>query len=184
MQFRYKICLVLLLLFSSCQTKNVSEQAINLSFLTARAPNTWKVIQLQGIDSDVQGIVTDSGDTLFLDYGLYSDSFDDLVVPVRSFERKKIYDAAKFHYPGRMIFSKTPEIDEAQAIHLSEYFLYDTINGKRAKIVLPKRIGKGITGIHFPEVNQKGTRLTIYGRNLDTLQQFAAYKLFQSIHFR
>ncbi|UFH52814.1 hypothetical protein [Spirosoma sp. KNUC1025] len=119
-----------------------------------------------------------------MDYGLYSYSFDDLEVPVRSLEQKKVFDSAKFRYPSRMVFSKTPEVDEAQAIHLNEYFLYDTINGKRAKIVLPKQIGSGLIGIHFPEVDQKGTRLTIYGHNLDTLQQFATYKLFQSIRFR
>lgn len=171
------------MLFLACQTKKDNEQTMTLPFLTAKIPSSWKVVQLQGIDSNVQGIVTNRGDTLFIDYGPYSYSFDDLEVSVRSLEQKRIFDSVRFHYPSRMVFSKTPEIDEAQAIHLNEYFLYDTINGKRAKIVLPKQMGIGLTGIHFPEVDLRGGKLTIYGRDLDTIQQFATYKLFQSIHF-
>jgi len=142
------------------------------------------LIKLQGVDSDIQGILTDKGDTLFLDYGPYSWSFDDIQVPVRSLEQKRIFDSANFHYSKHMVFSEVPEIDEAQAIYFKEYFLYDTINGKRAKIMLPKLIGQGLIGIHFSDVGLKGIKLTIYGRDLDTLQQFAVYKLFQSIRFR
>lgn len=172
------------LLVLSCQTRTISEQTLDLSYLTAKAPNTWSLIKLQGADSNIQGILTDKGDTLFLDYGPYSWSFDDVQVPVRSLEQKRVFDSTNFHYSKHTVFSKVPEIDEAQAIHLKEYFLYDTINGKRAKIILPKLIGQGRIGIHFSDIEQKGIKLTIYGHDLDTLQQFAVYKLFQSIRFR
>lgn len=62
---------------------------------------------------------------------------------------------------------------------------YEDIDGHRAKIVVPKVVGDGTTGVHFADVNdiRQGIRLTIYSDGLNTLQQENALKIFRTVKF-
>ena len=60
---------------------------------------------------------------------------------------------------------------------------YETIDGYRAKIVVPKVTGTGTTGIYFADLSgeiQK-IRLQISGRDLTKSQQETALKIFRTI---
>lgn len=60
---------------------------------------------------------------------------------------------------------------------------YETIDGYRAKIVIPKVIGTGTTGIYFADLGggiQK-TSFQISGRDLTESQQETALKIFRTI---
>jgi len=64
--------------------------------------------------------------------------------------------------------------------------IYETIDGYRAKIVTPKIIGNGTTGVYFGDLGgsfQK-TRLQISGYDLTETQQKIALKIFRSLTFK
>lgn len=63
---------------------------------------------------------------------------------------------------------------------------YETIDGYKAKIVVPKIAGNGTTGVYFADLGgeiQK-TRLQISGHNLSAVQQETALKIFRTLKFK
>jgi len=174
---------LLALLLTACQSATSQEQLMSWPYMTAKAPANWQLVALNGTDSDTWAIITHEKDTLFMDYGRYSDPFN-YSVPVMPLERRRFLDSLHAHYSTNTIFSPDWMAEQDQAIFLREYFFYDTIDGRRAKIGLPKKVGTGNTLIHFPNVDMLENRLSIHGRDLDTAQQEAAYRLFQSIRFK
>ncbi|TAL48750.1 hypothetical protein EPN83_03045 [Patescibacteria group bacterium] len=63
---------------------------------------------------------------------------------------------------------------------------YETIGSYRAKIVVPKVVGNGTTGVYFGDLGgeiQK-TRLEISGYNLTASQQETALKIFRTLKFK
>jgi hypothetical protein len=58
----------------------------------------------------------------------------------------------------------------------------ETIDGKRATIVVPNGGGNGVTGVHFPDLGGK-TRLTMSGQNVAASQRNTVLKIFRSIRF-
>ena len=58
---------------------------------------------------------------------------------------------------------------------------YETIDGKKAKIVIPKTTGKGITGIYIDNIG--GSRFNLIGDNLTASQQEIALKIFRTLRF-
>jgi hypothetical protein len=146
-------------------------------------PSSWSQFSEHGIDSEVLGIVTDKYDTINIHSGIYTPDFED---PVQIFSlRDKIhFDSISWPYVDEMIFSSNSVVEERQGAYLNEYYLFDTIDGKRAKIMLPKIVGQGAMGIHFDSLNTNGDDMMIYTSNLDSLAQMQLYKSFMTIRFK
>jgi hypothetical protein len=168
-------------LIFSCNEK--SKKSVDFAGFNISIPKNWQKIELQGVDSKVSGIITDKRDTLFIDFGQNSNSFNE-IPEIRSLERKKEYDSVGFRYPKSMIFSEQPELDQAQAIYLKEYFYYDTIDGKKAKVGIPKAINDGRCLIYISQVDNKGNKLSIYTQNVDEATQKEILISFKSIKFK
>ncbi len=162
----------------ACTKTTISN--IDFGSFSALSPSNWRKIDLKGVDSDVYGLVTDKNDTLFIDYGKNSDSFNE-VVEVRSLERKAEYDSVKFRYPPSMVFSENAEIDQAQGIYLKEYFFYEEIDGKKAKLGFPKITHNGRCLLHISKADNNGNKLSIYVNNVDEETQKEIYAFFKSI---
>lgn len=145
-------------------------------------PSNWLKVSSSGIDSKVTVLVTNENDTIFINYGKTVGGFTETVV-VNSLESKIHFDSIDWPYRHEMIFSKDAIIEERQGIYLREYYIYDSIKGKRAKIMLPKMVGRGSTGIHFDSLNKMGEKLTIVGNNLNQETQDQLYKSFYTISF-
>jgi hypothetical protein len=64
---------------------------INTGKFTIQTPNEFKFFRLQGIDSYVAGL-TNQQDTLYFDYGLYSNSLEDLSAPDFEVINKSIHN--------------------------------------------------------------------------------------------
>ncbi len=160
-------------------TKNET-QNIDFGSFSASSPSSWRKIDLKSKDSDVSGLITDKNDTLIVDYGKFSDPFNE-IVEVRSLERKAEYDSAKFRYPSNMIFSENSEIDQAQGLYLKEYFFYENIDGKKAKLGFPKIPEKGRCLLHISKADNNGNKLSIYVSNVDATTQQEVYLFFKSI---
>jgi len=182
-KLRHKNLLKLMLFVSLCSlitcTKNTIKKS-DFGHFSALVPSNWQEVNLKSIDSDVLGLVTDKNDTLMIDYGKFSDPFND-VVEVRSLERKAEYDSVKFRYPSSMVFSENAEIDQAQGLYLKEYFYYENIDGKKAKLGFSKIIKKGRCMLHIPNTDNKGNKLSIYVSNVDEATQQKVCEFFKSI---
>ena len=63
---------------------------------------------------------------------------------------------------------------------------YETIGGYRAKIVVPKVVGSGTTGVYFGDLGSgvQKTRFEISGYNLTTSQHETALKIFRTLEFK
>jgi hypothetical protein len=75
----------------------------------------------------------------------------------------------------------SPLVDKDDPSHA---ITYETIDGKKAKIVIPKEIGSGTTGVYFEDVGDGMNRLQISGDNLTSSQQDVVLKIFRTIQFR
>lgn len=62
---------------------------------------------------------------------------------------------------------------------------YEMIDGRRAKIVVPKVVGEGAVGVYFADVNgEQRTKLEVSGENFNSVQQEVALKLFRTLKFK
>lgn len=144
-------------------------------------PTVWKKISLKGIDSEVQIIITQKGDTIFSDFGGNSEMFN---------ETNKVFSKNQIQkYKGMgmqtkdLFWSITPDIDQAQGTFLNEFYMYEFIDNCRAKLRVPKKEGKGITGVSIDSIFKSSNRLTITAKNLDKSEQDILVKSFYSIKF-
>lgn len=172
------------LILSSC--KNIKTIDYTLGGLVFSCPDNLMFIKGEGIDSDVV-FLTDNRDTFHLEYGkrniVYK--FYEIGPEIFHFNQKDaiINQMGKEPSSDDVIFSEFPEEDEAQKIFDENYFMYDTINDIVVKIVHPKRIGKGITGLYIPALRD-GNAFSIYGVNLDSSMNATLLDLFQTIRYQ
>lgn len=63
---------------------------------------------------------------------------------------------------------------------------YETIGSYRAKIVVPKVMGNGTTGVYFDDLGDKiqKTKFNISGQSLNESQQETALKIFRTLKFK
>lgn len=150
-------------------------------------PETWEVVDVQGIDSYVKMLTTESGDTLHFDYGYYSNSLTEHYPMVQS--RKYIdwfiendIDTSGFYF----IDSDTVK-QEDYAKFLKQQTVYELIDGFEAKIITPKTIGVGITGVYFDSLGTGGIgniRLNFLGQDLKRREHVQLLKALKTIKFK
>jgi hypothetical protein len=173
------ISITLIILFINCNQK-IDFKEINFEGFSILLPSSWKKIKVQGIDSDINVIVTQNKDSIYFDLGKDSQEFNE-TFKVFSKEQIRKYDSLKMDTKD-LYSSNTPEIDQAQGTFLKEFYYYDTIENHIAKVKVPKKSGKGETGIHFTDIGKN--KLTIIGKNLNTDEQIILLESFKSIKFK
>ena len=172
-------CISVLLLLFSCESKKIVR--IDFHYYTADIPESWNEIYIESIDSQVNALLTANGDTVYFDFGRYSQNFDE-TIKVFSNEQIKKYDSLGMSLEG-LYFSNTPEVDQMQGVFLDSYYYYDTINNTIAKIKIPKRLNKGgEVGACFQTLGINS--LTILAKDLTVDEQFDLIKVFESIRFK
>jgi hypothetical protein len=102
---------------------------------------------------------------------------------LESFIRSNSSSQSPYPGPNEALFSRNPEEDTKEAIFQKNYYLYDTINGIVVKIVQPKKIGDGVTGIYIPALKDSNS-VNIYANNLDSAHHIEALKMFHTIRYR
>lgn len=167
--------------FICCTDKETNKKA-DFSNYSIILPKYWKQINVQGIDSDVQIILTKNGDSIFFDFGKFSEKFDE-TKKVFSIEQIKKYKTMGMD-TDNLFFSNTPEIDQAQGTFLKEYYYYVTIDKIRGKIKVPKVTSHGEVGIYFDSIDNKNNKLSIIGKNLNENDQKEILKSFNTIKFK
>jgi hypothetical protein len=175
------ITLFLVFAFACSQNKQHNLKIVEFSDFKMQVPASWRQIELNGIDSEVDLIVTENGDSINIDFGKNASSLNE-VVKVYSLSDKAHFDSINWSTEGK-IFSKNSVIEEMQGAYLKEYYLFEIIDGRKAKLMLPKVVGTGGSGVYFDSVDVEGNRLLIYTKDMDSVSYLALYRSLKSIEF-
>jgi hypothetical protein len=175
---------------AACKGNNAGEatQDINIGDrLILSVPRTTKFIKGNGVDSYVAFLVDEQKDTFRIDYG-HRGIINDLHEEQPSIflpEKKEWVTKSLGRTPTveDALFSEYPEEDREQRIFDKNYFMYDTVNKIVAKVVQPKKIGNGITGLYFPKLKD-GKSFSIYAANLDSIGHRRALEMFKTIRYK
>jgi hypothetical protein len=184
------IFLISLLVLTNCKESEQKSQTQTVAIqnlLQLTLPSTYQFVKGQGVDSDIYYIISNSKDSIVVAYGQKGiiNSLYDEPVPVLPDSLKKglIERWGKEPEPDEVLFSEFPEDDNKQRIFEKNYFIYDTINSVVVKIVQPKRIGSGITGLNIPKL-KNGMSFTIRGDNLDSTTHQELLKIFRTLKYK
>ena len=175
---KFLTCFLFILLLISCKDKN-KQKTLDFSVFKIIVDNDWNKIDLEGIDSYVGAIKTAKGDTLIFEYGSQAPIINDayMVEDIKKYDKMK---SEGFNVED-IFFSKNFSLDQNQAVFHKEYYLYDTIDSYLVKMKIPKSIGNGLTAISFDSLDINKNKFYLFGKDLDTLEQFKLLKAFKTI---
>jgi hypothetical protein len=181
---------LIILLFTCCnhaKQKIEKEREIEIGSIEISVPATINFIKGQGVDSYVAYLVNKKKDTFHIEYGRPNIIYNLFDLPPKALPEKDKEglqkNLGKLPSPDEAIFSRSPEQDNLQDIFQDNFYLYDTINNITVKIVQPKRIGRGKTGLYIPELRD-GNSFSIYASNLDSVSQWEALQMFKTIKYK
>jgi hypothetical protein len=164
-----QIYLLLVVLLFSCTGENKYEE-FNFGEFTIVGPKSWKVVNVNGIDSYVKEIITENQDTLYFDYGYYSNPLEDKILP---YHREDIIQIlVQNGYDEKKLRAENDSVHEQALRERKEIYEYETISGFRAKIVKPKVIGQGITGVYFDSLGtESGMNISLNFLGVDLSEE-------------
>ena len=175
---KFLLYLLSTFLLISCKNNN-KQKSLDFTVFKISVDNDWHKINLEGIDSYVGAIKTAKGDTLIFEYGIQAPMINDayMVEDIKNYNKMK---SEGFNVEN-IFFSKNFSLDQNQAVFHKEYYLYDTIDSYLVKMKIPKNIGNGLTAISFDSLDVNKNKFYLFGKNLDTLEQFKLLKAFKTI---
>ncbi len=171
------------------QCRNDSKTSpVEIGIVTIEVPRSFKVLKSSSIDSYSLDIIShDNKDTLFVEYGqlgIIDDLFTPMPVIVATSEKDLLLkNFNKAPTSEEIIFSDFPKEDREQNIFDLHYYMYDTIHTIIAKIIQPKAIGKGKTGLFIPKL-RNGNAISMYANNLDSTQHKQMLEIFYSLKYK
>lgn len=179
--------LILLLSVVGIASCNKSQQVdLEIGTIRLTIPAEWEVSRSTGIDSYVSHLITAANDTFHLEYGKKG-IVDNLyysgpaVFPLR--ERHLMRDSTgTLPSSGDLQFSDTPEEDIQQNTFDRNYYRYDTLSGIIVKLIMPKTIGNGITGMYVPTLSD-GSAFSMYVKNASPATHEQAIAVFKTIRY-
>ena len=169
-----------LLLFYSCQTKKTNSDTKLLDFksFTIQVPSSWQKITFRGVDSYVGGIQIDSAERASFDLGLYSNDLSEFVK--LNLNDTTYAFVATSESPPLMVDSNFMEkIKKCKVV-------WETIDGYRAKLVIPINSGFGVTGIYIDslwKLNSQNVRFQLSGNNLNPATEKKLLKAIRTLRF-
>lgn len=168
----------------SCSDNSKKTKSMDFRSFKLQAPKDWSKLKMDAYDSNAGIIITKNNDSIFYDYGPYSYSLEENVTII---SRKDFNE----------LLTVNPKADTTEFIVIDknanrEDFVkskitYKKIDGYKAKIVEPKQIGKGITGIYIDSLKTESLgkiRFNLYGKNLKKESQTELLKAIQTLQFR
>jgi hypothetical protein len=157
--------LVFFLLYSCGSPKPLPQKRVfifnsPLGSFSLTAPDDWKKINLEGIDSYFGRIAIDAKDSLTYSLGTYASDLHEHAP--EGFEED---DSGKFE---KSVVS------------------YKTMNGYRIKILTPKKYGIGMSGVYIDSLWMDGEdkmKFDLYGTNLSKANQKVFFEIIHSLRF-
>jgi len=143
---------------------------LDFGLFTIETPKSWTKIKERGTDSYVGRIAIDNKDTLDFDLGWYSNKLyetGDTIILHKSLINSIDTSAMNI---AEILF-----VDDSSSNYLNpdkyrkNNYSWDTIDGRKAKIIYPRQSGIGTTGIYIDSLWVGGSdidRFNLYGINL------------------
>ena len=178
------------LLFITLMLLNFSaEKEMDFGAFSMETPENWVYVKQRGIDSFVGKVALDKKDTLRFDYGLYSSSLEEdlgFIITkdsVFTYEENENKQDTVNRYVQKF-YAKRDTLD-MKKLYKTEYH-FEKINSVNAKVVTPKKVGIGMTGVYFEskKANGKGIRFQISGYNLSEKNQKEFLKAIRTLKFK
>lgn len=153
-------------------------------FFSFNAQNDTKVVYDSSSNGRLFRIVGKGGLTLRGTISPYENIA--LKLPITVFDVKvkdSITQRLGSHYDSTIVFFSDNVVrDVKENIFSKEYYLYEIISNAKGRLIQPKVIGKGFSGLVLP-FKSSNEKLTIYGENLDSTQHQIAMAIFRSTKF-
>lgn len=160
--------ILFLFLISCTDSKPKSDkQTLDFGSFTIETPNSWTKIKAQGVDSYVGGIAIDNTDTLHFDLGWYSNKLYEYEPTILDSSMIGSIDTSMIDLSEVIFVKNRMRVDPDK--YKKNNVSWDTIEGRKAKIVFPRKSGIGTTGIYIDSLWQSGSdidRFNLYGDNL------------------
>lgn len=185
-----KLLLSLVIFFIACEnnvTRNDASKKISIGRVEMTVTDTDTLIEGNGIDSHVLYLINEKSDTFHIEYGKLGIIYTLFDLPPKALPLKDKEAVEKLL--GRIApaaevrFSSFPDDDNLQNVFQDEFFMYDTINTIVVKLVQPKVIGRGKTGMYIP-ILPDSNAISIYAINLDSSSHQKAIQMFKSIRYK
>jgi hypothetical protein len=177
--------LLLLFIISCAVSKNKSDkQTLDFGSFVIETPKGWIKINAHGADSYVGRIAIDNTDTLDFDLGWYSNKLDEHDPTILDSSMIGAIDTSKA-YSKEIIFVKdVRKVDPDK--YKKNNVSWDTIDGRKAKIVFPRQSGIGTTGIYIDSLWPSGSNIdkfNLYGDNLKTSNEKLFLQALRTLKF-
>ncbi len=165
------------------------QKEMDFGSFSMKMPDNWNYIEARGIDSFVGKISLDAKDTIYFDYGMYSNSLKEelgfIITKDSVFEEirnENINDTLNRYV--LKFYAKRDTLNFEKLYKTEESF--EMINNLEAKIITPKKNRIGTTGVFFENTStkSKGMRFQISGYNLSQKNQKAFLKVIRTIKFK
>ncbi len=168
----------------SCTENSQKTKSMDFRSFTLQVPKDWGKLKPDAYDSNAGIIVTKNNDSIFYDYGPYSNSLEQLSTPVIS--RKDLNELLKVNPDADTTLFIILNENENQEDFIKSKITYKKIDGYNAKILEPKQVGKGITGVYIDSLKTESIgkiRFNLYGTNLKKEKQVELLKAIQTLNF-
>jgi len=181
MQKLLKILIISAGLISCSETKTTVEtKTLDFGAFTIETPSGWTKIKAQGVDSYVGRIAIDDNDTLEFDLGWYSNDLTE-------YQEVKMEDGKTYYISSNdTAYNPTLVVSVNKDKVVKSNVAWNTIDGRRAKVLSPIKSGTGTTGIYIDILWKEGSdvdKFNLYGTNLKPTNEKAALSAFKTLRF-
>lgn len=172
---------IVIILLANCKSNQFTEdtKVLDYKYFTIRVPKSWKRIDVRGIDSYVGALQIDSKTQISFDMGWYCDTLGEgRRTTYYSIEGKNVYvpDSSvkqNLNSPNACKYWGPADSGTIEKLRHNQIG-YTIIDHYRAKLVTPKRVGLGTTGIYIDSLWKAGDYpdgFVLSGDNLTLKQQ-------------
>ncbi|KZE83747.1 hypothetical protein HX017_04380 [Myroides marinus] len=171
------LCITILISTAISCTDTQSKHILETNTYSITVPSDWKLGKIQAIDSSIDVIITDKQDSIFSDFGWYSNSFSEYILI------DNINQKAKIHEPFLPTLLLTSLSDLSSSIDIEHFYYYDTIDNRLAKIIVPHNKYNGVTSIYFKEIDSLN-RFSMYSSTLTSEDRLKLLDSFKTLKFK
>ena len=172
---------------SACnQTKRKGgTKTMDFGSFSFETPQSWTAIKEHGADSYVGSIALDDKDTIGFDLGWYSNRLYEYDPTILDSSMMANIDTSMVDTSEVIFVKNRMKVDPDK--YRKNNVLWDTIDGRKAKIVYPRKSGVGTTGVYIDSLWVSGSdvdRFNLYGENLKPDNEKKVLQALRTLKFR
>lgn len=176
-EVRFLLFCFLMMLYSCCKDHEFVNYTIANASLSL--PKSMSIKKERAEDSQIYSINAGNRHVGYIYYGDYK-PFEENSFFIT--DDKELYGKYK-NRELKAYFSDNSDRDYRNGIYNVNYYYYDTINKHRTQIMMPKKMDKGLIGIHFDSVDIHQNKMAIIINDLSEENKELFLKVFKTIKF-